>query len=331
MKKLFIGIDISKDKFDYCILSDDHKILLKGIEVNSKKGISSFCKLINKYSDLAPWICMEHTGHYGYLLCHEFSNKALTYSMLSPLDLKKSMGLVRGKSDTVDAYRIASYALTHQHTLKPSIYPEEALRKLKVTITAREGLKKESVKLQNSIRAFKIVAKTTDIANVSKVLIKQLEHVKKGIKELETQMKEIIQLSESLKKTYKKITGVYGVALITASSVIVETENFTKITNPRKFACHGGIAPFPYSSGSSVKGRSRTSFFCKRSLKGLLFRASATAIQHDPELKAYYKRKLEEGKHKLSALNAVANKLVLRIFAVQKRENPFQLTLAKVI
>lgn len=323
MKKLFIGIDISKDKFDFCILSDEHKILLKGHEVNSKKGIANFCKYVDQYPDLESWICMEHTGHYGYLLCHELSEKSLTYSMLSPLDLKRSMGLIRGKSDPVDAFRIASYALTHQHNLKPYTLPEEALRKLKVTTNARESLKRESVKFQNRIKALKIVAQTTDITAVLDVLEKQLDFVQAGIKQLEKQMKEIIQSSEILKNTYQKITGISGVALITAASIIVETENFITITNPRKFACHSGIAPFPYSSGSSVHGRNKTSHLCKRIIKGILFKASASAIQHDSELKEYYQRKLKEGKHKLSALNAVANKLVLRIFAVQKRDSPY--------
>ena len=51
--------------------------------------------------------------------------------------------------------------------------------------------------------------------------------------------------------------------------------------------------------------------------------AAATAIQYDPQLKAYYHRKVQQGKAKLSVLNAVANKLVLRIFAVAKRDEPF--------
>jgi transposase len=328
MEKLFIGIDISKDKFDYCILSSKHEILSKGFESNTVEGIDIFHEQLKKYPGLDPCICMECTGHYGYLLVCEFSHRKLRFSLLNPLDLKKSMGLVRGKNDAVDAYRIASYALRHQHTLTQSGFPLEALRKLKATVSAREGLKKESVKLQNRIKALKIVAQTTNISTVLKVLETQLGYVKEGIKELESELKAIIKTSEELGKTYDLITSVLGVGLITASNIIVESENFTKITNPRKFACHSGIAPFPYSSGSSVRGASRTSHFCKKSLKGVLFKAAATAIQHDPQLKAYYERKVAEGKHNLCALNAVANKIVLRIFAVQKKGTPYILNAA---
>ena len=58
-------------------------------------------------------------------------------------------------------------------------------------------------------------------------------------------------------------------------------------------------------------------------MKSILFKAAGSAIQHDPQLKAYYLRKVKLGKHKLSVLNAVANKLVLRIFAVARRKEPF--------
>jgi transposase len=177
MEKLFIGIDISKDKFDYCILSSKHEILSKGLESNTVEGIDKFHGQLKKYPDLEPCICMEYTGHYGYLLVCEFSLRKLNFSLSNPLDLKKSMGLTRGKSDTVDAYRIASYALRHQHTLTQSHFPQEDLRKLKVTVSAREGLKKESVKLQNRIKALKIVAQTTEISTVMKVLQTQLGYV----------------------------------------------------------------------------------------------------------------------------------------------------------
>ena len=60
-----------------------------------------------------------------------------------------------------------------------------------------------------------------------------------------------------------------------------------------------------------------------KTLKAILTKGAISAVQHDPQLKAYYNRKTKEGKHHMSVINAVANKLVLRIFAVAKREEPF--------
>ena len=111
--------------------------------------------------------------------------------------------------------------------------------------------------------------------------------------------------------------------MVTSLKCIIETDNFTRFTDARKFNCHCGLAPFPYQSGSSIKGRTKTHFLRDKTLKSILFKAACTAIQHDPQLKIYYQQRIEKGKHKLTALNAVANKIVLRIFAVAKRNEPF--------
>ena len=58
-------------------------------------------------------------------------------------------------------------------------------------------------------------------------------------------------------------------------------------------------------------------------MKAVFFNAASTAIQHDPQLKNYYIRKKNQGKHNLTVINAVANKIVLRIFAVVNRDEPF--------
>ncbi|MFD2833275.1 transposase [Gramella sp. AN32] len=101
------------------------------------------------------------------------------------------------------------------------------------------------------------------------------------------------------------------------------TDNFLKFTDPRKFSCHCGLAPFPYQSGTSIRGKTRTHYLRDRSLKATLIKGAVSAVQHDPQLKKYYNRKIKDGKHKMTVINAVANKLVLRIFAVVKREEPF--------
>ena len=136
-------------------------------------------------------------------------------------------------------------------------------------------------------------------------------------------MATLIKTTEELNKSYQKIIRVIGVGPITATQCIAETDNFLKFSNARKFSCHCGLAPFPYQSGCSIRGKSKTHYLSKKALKAVLFKAASCAIQHDPQLKFYYQRKRNEGKHKLSALNAVANKLVMRIYAVVKREEPF--------
>lgn len=324
MKKLFIGIDVSKDVFDVCYLIDSGDVVSsKEVYSNTKKGVAEFCKILNKWNDHDIWICMEHTGHYGFLLASEFSERKMKYALINPLEIKHSIGMTRGKNDVIDAYRIAYYALTHTRKLKPHVLPTEDLQKLKTLISIRDGYVKIKVQLKNSLKALEIVNQSIAIKPQIKEHESLIKRQEKSIEKLEKQIMEIIQSNEAINSNYTLIISVIGVGMLTAVKCIVETDNFTKFIEGRKFSCHCGLAPFEYQSGSSIKGKTKTSSLSNKNLKSILFKAASTAIQHDPQLKRYYTRKLDEGKHKLSVLNAVANKLVLRIFAVIKRKEPF--------
>ena len=321
MKKNTIGIDISKDTLDYCILDDTtHQKIDYGCIANTKTAI---LKWLKKTNFVGIVFSMEYTGHYGTLLTTLLSQNKASFFMVNPLDLKKSLGIQRGKTDRVDAYRIASYTITNKHRLRPYQLPSAELIRIKALITARERYVKILVQLKNSLKANLILNKSVDVKSIITQEKKQIKSIEKAIHGFETQMQAIISNITELKTNYAKITKVIGVGPITAIKCITETDNFTRFNNPRKFACHCGLAPFEYQSGSSIKGKTKTHYFRDKSLKAILFKASSSAIQHDPQLKKYYNRKLNEGKHKLTVLNAVANKLVLRIFAVAKREEPF--------
>lgn len=321
MKKKTLGIDVSKDKLDFCTLQDLKKgVLNRGVIGNDQKSISKWLDSIDLENSV---VAMEHTGHYSAMLAWLLSERNAYFYMINPLELKRSMGMQRGKSDAVDAYRIASYTLRNSDRLEPFKLPTEKLRKLKALMSARKRYVKISVQLKNSLKANLILNKTVDIKDIIREERKHIRAIEKSKKQLEKQMIDIIKSTEDLKKTYEKITKVIGVGPITAMMCIIETDNFSKFPDGRKFSCHCGVAPFPRQSGSSVKGKSKTHPFKKKSMKAILFKAARVAKRYDPQLKSYYDRKMKEGKNKYSVLNAVAFKLILRIFAVAQREEPF--------
>ncbi|MEO8109364.1 MAG: transposase [Ginsengibacter sp.] len=91
----------------------------------------------------------------------------------------------------------------------------------------------------------------------------------------------------------------------------------------RKLACYCGVAPFEYSSGSSIRGRTQVHFMANKKLKCNLHMASLSAVKLDTDLKAYYEKKVAEGKSKLSVLNAVKNKLLARVVAVVNKQQEY--------
>lgn len=136
-------------------------------------------------------------------------------------------------------------------------------------------------------------------------------------------MADIIRKNERLGKLYRLTTGIKGVGPQTAMFVMVHTNGFTKFGEARKFASYCGIAPFPNSSGTSIRGRTRVSHLANKKIKGLLDLCAKVAIRHNPEMKRYYQRRIDEGKNKMSTLNIIRNKLLARAFAVAKRGTPY--------
>jgi len=146
--------------------------------------------------------------------------------------------------------------------------------------------------------------------------------IDKQIKDLENEIKGIIENDEKLLRLYRVITSVCGIGFVTGCHIIVSTNEFISINDPKKYACYCGVAPFEHTSGTSIRGKNRVSPFANKSIKMLFHMAAMSAISSRGEIQEYYNRKIEEGKNKMSALNAIRNKLILRIFACV-RENKF--------
>jgi transposase len=147
----------------------------------------------------------------------------------------------------------------------------------------------------------------------------------KDLKAIEVQMKDVIDGDSDLRRLYELVTSVVGIGFVTAVNLIVYTNEFKLFGNHRQFACYSGVAPFEYRSGSSIKGRTKVSHMANKKMKRYLHMASLTGIKLDNELKAYYERKVAEGKNKMSILNAVRNKLLARVFAVVHRGFAYQI------
>ncbi len=119
-------------------------------------------------------VALKHTGHYGALLSWLLEEQLFTYYLINPLDLQRLLVLQRGKSDVVDAYRIADYIITSHHELSPFKLPCESLRKLKALMTVRERYVKMSVQIQNSLKAEMMLSEKIALKQLIKLEQKQL-------------------------------------------------------------------------------------------------------------------------------------------------------------
>jgi len=319
--KEFIGIDVSKKTLDVFILSNRFHFTID----NNPSGFSKLLEVcfskVNHKEDI--FFCFENTGRYSRLLSVFLSENHLPFFMANALDLKKSMGLKRGKSDKKDASTIAAYAWKNRDSIQPTTLHAAHVGQLKQLLSLREKIIRHRTAYKNSISDLQdcFLEGETDFIRESQLRL--IGHLNEELQRVEEQIDQIINSLPQWQINYKLIQSVRGIGPILAKYLVIFTENFTVFTDPRKFACYAGIAPFEYSSGTSVKGRTKVHPLANKHLKSLLNMAAMGAIQLEGEYKQYFKRRTDEGKNKMSTLNIIRNKLVFRIFAVVKRGTPY--------
>ena len=197
------------------------------------------------------------------------------------------------------------------------------IQQLQSLLKLRDRLVKQRSGYKTSLKEQKRVLDQNEyqlLFAVQKQLITQFnEH----IKTVEAQIRAIIKDNDQLKTPYKLILSVKGVGPQTAYHLLVFTHGFTRFKTWRQLAAYSGTAPFPYQSGSSIRGRSKVSHLANKKIKSLLDLCAKSAIQHDAQLKEYYQKKTKQGKEKMSVINAVRNKILARVFAVVERGTPY--------
>ena len=323
MKKeiIYIGVDVSKSTLDICVLE---KGTASHYELaNTKKGITAFFKGFERDG---IQVCCENTGKYSWLLLETLVQLSITVYQVNGLHLKRSMGLVRGKDDVVDAHRIAVFLSKNHGELSPYRERDRELLRIKVLLGKRDLL----VKQRAQHRAIEKEGEILSLMDMSMGGLSSrdiIDYLTERIRDIEKLITKLIRSSAPLRRQNDIMTSIPGVGTIVAWHVLVKTNGFRTITEARKFACYSGVAPFHHRSGTSVYTRPKVSHYADKSMKRLLHMAAITAVHRENDLRDYYLRKLEEGKNKMLVLNAVRNKIVQRIFAMVKSGKKYQINL----
>ena len=310
----FTGIDVSKLWLDIAVFKPDYGIVYQTRIDNDVKTIRSFLRNLKKQfkAEIAGHMfCMEHTGKYGHAFLNASILEQAKVWVELPIQIKRSQGLVRGKTDQWDAVRIAQYAYR---------FADKAVFWKPADKTVQD-LKELQVKRSRLVKAYSQLSQENKNDPLFK---KPLLALKQGIEAIELKMEHLIEQNESASHQYELLKTVPGIGKQTAMALIIVTNGFTRLTETRKLSCYSGVAPFPYSSGRSVKGRTKVSKMGDKKLKVLLNLSAWNAIRSITAFKDYFNRKVSEGKHKMSVINAVRNKLIALILAVIKRNSPFE-------
>jgi len=322
MKKNVIGIDVSKEKLDFC-LQQGEKILQEFVVENTTVSIKRSLKgILKEYqlevSDLL--LCAEYTGQYTYPLACVCEELGIDLWLENPAQIKLSSGVQRGKNDKLDARKIVAYAIRFEDKKKLFSLPQKNIASLKQLVGERDMYVSDKAKYQGQLTDQKRFMNKDDYQKKAKRLKNLIRELAESIVQIEQQIAQLINEDQTLRRQHQLLCSIDGVGERVAVKMIVETNAFQDFDNGRQFCCHAGVAPFKYSSGSSIRSRNKVSNRADKSIKALLHMAALVVATRKKggELQEYYDRKVAEGKNKMSVLNAVRAKLILRMFAVIK-------------
>ena len=323
----FIGIDISKQTFDFALIRmEDPSNVISDQTSNNPSGIVRLQEFIKRQGlDMEKTLfCMEHTGVYCRLLSTYLTENHYHVWLEMPVQIIRSLGLQRGKNDRIDAVRIARYAMMKKDHAVLWQPPKEVLVQINDLLTLRERLVGSRKSLQQPIKELRDAGFLDSAKLIESRCSSSLKALEKEIVQIEKDLDQMINKDSNLKRLYKLAISVSGIGKLTALTLLYFTNGFTMYTSANQLACYCGIAPFEYSSGTSIRGKARVSHFANKRLKTLLHLAAMTAIICDKQISQYYHRKINQGKNKMLVINAVRNKILHRLCAVINRGTAYE-------
>ena len=327
MKKIHVGIDISKEKCNLCYRQGLEIVLEEECE-NDVKALKKAFKAATKAIGVTVdniLVCAEYTGRYIYPLTVACQELDIFLWIDDPTRIKNSFGIIRGKNDAIDAARIAEYAFRYNDKAVRYAIAEEALVSMKNLLADREFLLTDKKRYQSQITDQKKYMAPADFKHKSSRWRKVIKAIDEQIAAIDAEIEGIIAADPVLTRQKELLKSIDGIGDRIAINMIAITGGFTRFQTARQFCSFAGLTPYKYDSGSSVRSKAKISKRANQTMKALLHLSAVNVATRmkECEYKDYYERKIKEGKHVMCVLNVIRAKLVHRMFSVIKRDQPY--------
>ena len=252
--RYFIGIDIAKATLDWGVY-DDKAMVLQTNTPNTIAGIKTALRLLKTLPDWKPAqavFCMEHTGIYNAHLLDFLHKLHFPIWLESSLQIKKAGGLQRGKTDTIDAQPvrrrgIAEYAYRFRDQIRLWEPPRQTLQQLAMLSAARQRLISVYNQLAGPLAEQQSFVNPVLQKQLSKSCQASLAAIDKDRKAIDKAIDVLIEGDDQLKQLFALMTSVPGIGAVTATEVVIATNELKNITDPKNWLVTPGS---PLSSTS---------------------------------------------------------------------------------
>ncbi|WP_264336567.1 MULTISPECIES: IS110 family RNA-guided transposase [unclassified Wolbachia] len=312
----FLGIDISKDRFDVFLSFISKKGKRETKKRNFKNDDSGFQGLLDflqKHNVEQVTICMEATGCYSEALAEFLHNAGYFVSVVNPYCIKSyaRSKLVRQKNDQSDAEIIADYCQRQEPTRWTP--PSSEKKKLKHLYRCSAALKNELTLVNNHLeKKERLPEKVVNVwENLSVNIEQSIETIKNSIHELLKQHKELLE-------DFQLLLTVPGIGKESAVAILAEISDIKVFINARQLASYAGTIPRNITSGSSVYAKPRLSKSGSQTLRKAMYFPAIVSKKHNPIIMTFCKRLKEKGKHNMAIVGAAMRKLLHIVFTAIK-------------
>ena len=312
-----VGIDVSKDTLDCCLLAPDGTARQK-VFANAPAGFAALLAWADRHAGERPLhFGMEATGPYSAAPADFLHAAGRLVSVVNPTRIKHA-GLMRGrgnKTDKADAKLIAEY--TTRETPPAWCPPPPEVRELQALVRRADELVEMAAREKGRLASPALTgAARKSVERTVRFLQREAAKVRAGAD-------AVVAANDRLADDRALLESVPGVGRQTATSVLAELPAVERLPSAQSAAAYCGLAPREFRSGTSVKRRTRLSKAGNARLRKALFLPTQTAVRFNPVLAAFFARLVAAGKPKMQAIGACMRKLVMLCFGVLKNRAPF--------
>ena len=301
MKKIWIGIDVSKDSLDIHVRPTDEKW-------QTKTTPSELKKLLKRVKALSPQgVILEATGGYERKVVAVLK-KDVPVIIMNPRrirDFAKASGVL-AKTDGIDAAVIARFGEKMEPDVRELATPEEDAKRalLDRQHQLTDMLTQERHRLDLTPRELK-----KDVQG-------HVEFLEKQLKNLDQRIKNSLEKDPEWKAKDECLQAVTGVGPTLSLALVAALPELGKL-NRKKIASLVGVAPF--NSDSGKKRGERHIFGGRRHVRNVLYMAAITAARHNPVIHDYYTHLRKEGKKFKVAIVACMRKMIIHLNTLMRQ------------
>jgi len=194
-------------------------------------------------------------------------------------------------------------------------------KKIKQLTRERDQIIQERTMVKNQLHAEQVEAEPNQASIIRTK--KRIEFLNKQEKEVTAEIATLVKADERSKELVQLLCSLPGVGVLTAATVLGETNGFDLIRNKRQLTSYAGLDVKEKQSGTSVKGKPKISKKGNRFLRKALHLPALTAIRHDERFKAVFARLVSRHGIKMKAVVAVQRKLLEMMYTLYKTNKKY--------